>query len=214
MWKSLTPEGKSGKWVVERFTVNGMQSFFSGFDPNTGGSNRAVLPGEYTRLVRYGGYFPETVMSDTSAEHKDHAPFIRVAKGNVLIAGLGLGLVLSEVAAKEEVTSITVVENSTDVINLVWPHLPCTVKGKTTLIVGDVYDSSTIKKGSGYDYAWFDIWPSICGDNVKEMGLLKTKYRCKVKTMMFWAERLCKLENAKLRTRQKTRRFYTGRKTA
>jgi hypothetical protein len=141
MWKSHIPEGKSGKWVVERFTVSEAGSAFSGFKD----VRRQVPPGDYTRLVCTSGC-GDTVMSDTISEYRDHRKFIGISSGRVLIAGLGLGLVLTAVAEKEEVTEITIIENSEDVVKLTWPHMSEKVKSKTTLIVGDIYNSSLIKR--------------------------------------------------------------------
>lgn len=72
--------------------------------------------GTYKKLVNknYG-----IVMSNTPMERKTHIEAINKAKGNVLVAGLGLGMYLQNIKDKEEVTSITVVEKSKVVIELI-----------------------------------------------------------------------------------------------
>lgn len=195
MWKCSIPEGKSGKWSIKRFSVNERNASISAFFDG----KRKVPSGSYTKLVYEGGCFNDVVMSDTPAEYKDHRWIIRNAKGKVLIAGLGLGLVLEQVAGKDEVISITIIESSADVIKLVWEHIPEQIKAKCTLIHGDIYDLHNIDKSLHFDYAWFDIWPTICGDNTSDFGKLKTKYRNRVDIMGFWAEKECKQENKRRR---------------
>ncbi len=46
------------------------------------------------------------------------------SEGDVLCAGLGLGLIVHALARNPKVASITVVEQSQDVIDLISPHLP------------------------------------------------------------------------------------------
>lgn len=58
-------------------------------------------------------------MSNTPDEIRDFQSFVRKAKGKILINGLGLGVLLKALLEKEDVTQITVIEKSEDVIKLV-----------------------------------------------------------------------------------------------
>jgi len=60
--------------------------------------------------------------------------------GALLCAGLGLGLMLWHAAADSKFTSITVVERSADVIDLIAPHLPTDPRVK--IVCADFYEYS------------------------------------------------------------------------
>ena len=104
------PDGQSGEWKIESFKVekNDLSQMFSAF--RTG---RFVPEGDYKRLTR-GNVL---VMSNTPDEINDFMHFVRKAKGSVLINGLGLGVLLKALLNKDEITEITVIEKSQDVIN-------------------------------------------------------------------------------------------------
>ncbi len=59
-------------------------------------NRRYIEPGVYYKLTYKG----EVIMSNTPAEVNDHLPFIKKANGKVLIAGLGLGMVITELLKK------------------------------------------------------------------------------------------------------------------
>ena len=96
-------------------------------------------------------------MSDIPQEQIQHDPVVSRCKGHVLVGGLGLGYVVTRLAAKKSVTKITVVERSKDVIKLVWPHLK--LKGKGKVVQGDLFQFLRKNKVK-YDYMYFDIWQS------------------------------------------------------
>ena len=175
------PEGKSGDWKVSKFTISkgdiGTISYAL--------HGRPIPPGTYTRLTREGTWEP--MMSDTPSEIGDHLEFIHIARGNCLINGLGLGVVLKAILAKPEVTHVDVVESEQDVINLVWPTYQD--GDKVTLYHADAF---TIEwpKGKYWDCAWHDIWSSICTDNLPEITKLKRKYARKVTWQRAWVEDL------------------------
>jgi len=77
-------------------------------------------PGTYAVLKIAG----TTVMSDTPMERLTNQKIVKKATGRVLIAGLGLGMILHPIAAKARVQSITVVEQSRDVIRMIREDRP------------------------------------------------------------------------------------------
>ena len=186
------PDGESGDWKVENFEVKekdaehfNMSLMFQGHGA------RQIRAGNYVRLVRGG----TVVMSNTPAEISDHVHFIRKAKGNVLINGLGIGMCLKAVLEKEEVTGVTVIEKSADVIGLVAPHYQ---DDRLEIINADAYEYKP-PKGVRYDCVWHDIWDFICADNLEEMGKLHRKYgrRCD------WQDSWCKWECLQQRREEK-----------
>lgn len=181
MNKSKIPENKSGDWKVEKFTVTDAGAQLHNLRCAAHGSLSSIIsPGDYTKLS-YDGLL---VMSDTPSELRDHELFIKNAKGSVLIAGLGLGLVTIEVAKKRNVTSIVIVEKSKDVIDLVWKYIPEDVGARLEIVHADIFD---YKPRHGFDYAWFDIWNYICEDNKKDFELLDSKFRSRVLNMGYWS---------------------------
>jgi len=143
------------------------------FSSSLGG--REVTPGTYKRLMRN----EETIMSNTPAEIDDLLEFIYAVKKhgtNVLINGLGLGVALTAVLKNEKVQSVTVVELSQDVIDLVGP----TYKDPRVEIIHADALKFTPPKNKRYSHVWHDIWDNICEDNLPDMHKLHRKYgrRC------------------------------------
>jgi len=111
-------------------------------------------------------------MSNTPSEIKDHLEFIKRAKGNVLINGLGLGVSLSKILEKPEVESVTVIEKDLDVIRLVGPTYA--KDSRVKIINADAYKWKS--NGVRYYVIWHDIWDDICEANLPEMTKLHRKY--------------------------------------
>jgi spermidine synthase len=132
-------------------------------------TNRYDYPpkaGKHVRLVVCG----ETMMSDTEMEKASNREFIRMAKGDVLIAGLGIGLIIWPIINKPEVTSVTVIEKYPDVITLVSKSV---AHHKLTIIEEDIFNWKTKRM---FDTIYFDIWPTISTDNLDEMATLNRKF--------------------------------------
>lgn len=126
-----------------------------------------IPEGRYARLMVNG----RTIMSDTPMEKRTNRSFIYNAHGDVLIGGLGIGMVILAIQDKEKVRSVTVLENNPDVIAAVQHQLPLNEKVK--IIQGDVY---TWKPDVKYDCIYMDIWGDISTDSYEEMKMLKRKY--------------------------------------
>ena len=184
-YKVQVPEGVSGAWRVERFTVSEsdekMERLYSMFN-----GGRYVPAGTYTWLKR-SNY---TIMSDTPDEIRDHLSAISKACGNVLINGLGLGVVLQAMARKPEVITITVIEQSSDVIALVAPHYQAMFGDKINIIQADAYEYKP-PKGSRFDVAWHDIWDDLCADNLPKMAKLHQKYGRLTDWQGSWGKEIC-----------------------
>jgi hypothetical protein len=93
---------------IDHLTVDRFQSVMSAWEPAA-----YCPPGTYACL-RVNG---RLMMSDTRMEHYTNYKVVREARGNVLIAGLGLGMILHPILAKKEVLSVTVIEKYADVIS-------------------------------------------------------------------------------------------------
>lgn len=159
--------GESGDWKVKRFTVTPRGAKMHNLSEIFNGRSRFVLVGEYWGLFRNG----KVIMSNTPSEIDDHWKFIRKASGKVLVGGLGLGMVLKCLLDKNDVTKVTVIEKSPDVINLVASAY--IADPRVEIINADIFD---YKPTEHYDCAWFDIWDDISGEEYPEMKKLHRKY--------------------------------------
>lgn len=131
--------------------------------------------GSYIRLI--DKTTNEIVMSDTQMERDTNRIFCKRANGDVLIAGLGIGMILMAIQDKEEVKSITIIEKHDEIINLVGEQLP--LNEKVTLINEDIFNWIP-PKNKKYDTVYFDIWNNICGDDWEEHKKLRRKYARRV----------------------------------
>lgn len=168
----ILPESKQGVASITHFTVDEAASMASCWRAvATGRMDEAVAMGRYARLVVDG----ELMMTDTQMEKDSNLPFLQAAKGDVLVAGLGLGMILLPVLEKKEVKTVTVLEKYQDVIDLVLPNLP---SQKLTVIQADVMNYKTTQM---FDTIYFDIWPMRSRQNLEEMDFLHARFQGNLK---------------------------------
>ncbi|MDO3380380.1 hypothetical protein [Geoalkalibacter halelectricus] len=175
--KVSLPQMQKGLWRVERFRVDDtdFSSLFQGRDVPVGE--------EYTRLMRGG----TLVMSDTPAEMRDHRMAVRMARGSCLLNGLGIGMVLKAILKKPEVTEVTVVEVSQDLIDLVAPHYS---DPRVIFVCCDAYAYQP-PKGKRFQMVWHDIWDAMCSDNLEGMAKLHRKYGRRADWQGSWGKEAC-----------------------
>lgn len=177
------PNNRIGNWIISSFTVSKDDAKLFNLRQMMK-LGRTIKPGNYKRL----SYLREdnVVMSNTQAEIADHRNFLLQAHGDILIGGLGLGMCIFALLEKTGITSITVIENSEDVIALVKPYIK---SDKVKIIHANLYEWKP-EKNSYYDFAWYDIWSGICSDNLHEMQKLHRKF----KKYVGWQDSWCKIE--------------------
>lgn len=167
---------KIGAAEVDIISVNREQAMLANL---MAASNRrpsmAVRPGKYARLTVNG----VLMMTDTPHEVRTCRKVMKRAHGDVLIAGLGLGMILIPVLRNPKVTSVTVVEKYADVVTAVLSPVYSVLKykeqKKLNIVVSDIFDWKPAK-GQQWDSIWFDIWPDISTDNLPEMAKLHRKF--------------------------------------
>lgn len=123
------------------------------------------------------------MMTDAEFERATNTKVIQRAKGNVLIAGLGIGLILDPIIDKA--SSVTVIEKNADVIKIVAPAFP-----SVNVIHADIFDWRP-KRNSRYDVIYFDIWPEIYRGDLKQALQLQKKFARYLKKggyMASWCE--------------------------
>lgn len=176
MWKPIVgkiPEGELGNTKIEYFDVTKEASDFSKIRSIfSSGQNEYIEEGKYARLVIDN----TIVMSDTGMEKRSNQDIINNANGDILIAGLGLGMIILPLLEKQDVKSITVIEKNQNVIDLVYPHIKCE---NLIIINADIFKWKP-EKSIKYDCIYFDIWSVISLDNLKEIKKLHNKFKNKL----------------------------------
>lgn len=171
------PEGICGPWRIQRFTVDAAgaraHNQIAARDAfMTRRLTRSIVPGDFTRLC-FGN---DIVMSDTPAELREHAAIVRAARGQVLINGLGLGVVVAACLEKPEVDLVTAVELAPEVIALVGPHYTARYGARLRIVQADALTWEP-PEGARYAAVWHDIWPDVSLENLLPMRQLREKYR-------------------------------------
>lgn len=119
-------------------------------------------------------------MSDTPMERNSNDKFIQNANGDVLIFGLGLGLIIFPLLEKESVKSIKVVELNQEIIDLVSPYIKAKdTHNKFSVVQGDAYEHHKIDNKK-YDCVYGDIWRDISTDNYEEMKTLTKNWKNRI----------------------------------
>lgn len=149
------PTGRRGPWSIRRWHQREAQAHVHG---------HVVPPGVYTALCRQtlatlhiDRHPGETVMEDTPPELFKHMDFMLRARGDVLVSGLGLGCVARGLLANPAVRSVTVIEISQHVLELVLPHMRI---DRLDVIHADAVEwiQQTERR---FDYAWHDVWTDV-----------------------------------------------------
>lgn len=158
------------KFEVDTQTSNGtrLRALINGF------RGEYVSPGAYIKLI-VGG---ELMMSDTNMEKDSNTEVIRKAHGDVLLVGLGVGLLLHNLREKilsGVVKSVTVYEKEQDVIDLVAPYYKDIPNLK--IVCCDIMEYRP-PRDEKYDTIYFDIWPTIDYDaNLPEIRILHNRWK-------------------------------------
>ena len=105
---------------------------------------------------------------------KDNEEFIKKSNGDVLIGGLGLGLIVINIQDKEDINSITIIEKSKEVIELITSQIK--FNNKVKIIHGDIFKNK-FPRGTKFDTLYFDIWPYINSDVFEEMLQVEKLYK-------------------------------------
>jgi hypothetical protein len=122
-----------------------------------------LMQEKYCRLLVRGN----VVMTDAEFEKRTNITPILQSKGNSLVAGLGIGLILAGISARSK--TVTVVEKEADVIALVARKFP-----EVNVIHADIYEW---KPPGTFDFIYFDIWADICGDDLRDARRLHRRFK-------------------------------------
>ena len=100
--KVSIPEATSGDFRIEHITTDNYCGSPEPMDIYT------VLFNEH-----------HNIMQDTTREYREHEQFLKDAHGDVLVAGLGLGMINEYLMNNPNITSVTIIEKFQDVIELI-----------------------------------------------------------------------------------------------
>jgi len=146
----LLKQGQVGKFTIERATIS-KGTVTDGYDRHRGKMDQIIYDFDYpiVKLTENGN----TWMSDNPFEVESSMGAVESARGDVLIGGLGIGLLPT--LMKDKVDSIDIVELNQEVIDLVFHQV---VTEKMKIIRDDIchYLTATEKR---YDFICVDIWP-------------------------------------------------------
>lgn len=132
---------------------------------------------EYIFLYHKG--LQKTMMSDHESETITNQKFIDSAKGDVLIFGLGLGLIVFPLMKEKEINRIVIVELDNGLIEMVSPMIKFFGDpNKIEIFQGNCFSWRTEEK---FDTIYFDIWEVIDEKSFGEMEYLESKYRKNLK---------------------------------
>jgi hypothetical protein len=127
---------------------------------------------------------PMPIMQDSEAEYNEHQWLWDNATGDVLIGGLGLGLVHQPLLNNPDISSVTIIESEQDVIDLVWND--CVKDSRFEIIKAD-FETWTPPPSTTYDVIWCDSW---IADNLSTIQEYKTelteKYSPHTNKLGFW----------------------------
>jgi hypothetical protein len=174
------PEGVSNNFTVAHYTMETTDNNW-GMYLNMK-SESSDTP--YTVLLKDG--CPMPIMQDSHAEYKEHQWLWDNATGDVLVGGLGIGMLHQKLIDNPNVTSVTIIELEQDVVDLVWEH--CIKDDSFTLVVAD-FETWNPPEGSSFDTVWGDTWLVDNSLTMKDYStLIRDRYSQYTPNIGFWGE--------------------------
>jgi len=172
--QDILPEGKTDNASVEYFTISESEARMAVMKATYGRDylGRDIYAGDFVRLLINN----QLMFTDTGGERASNSNIVYEAHGKVLIAGLGLGMVLTAIVPKPEVEKVVAVEISPDVINLVEKHIRDYLgefSPKLEIVCSDIYNYAPAEK---FNTIFFDIWGNYSGDTYEDTKKLHRQF--------------------------------------
>lgn len=136
-------------WTIERVEVARL------VDILRVGAYSMTLLWRYSRTTPRHHEKGDVVMEDSIQELRRHLPIWLIARGRVLVTGLGLGCVVRGLLANPFVTHVDVVEIDPAILRIVGAEFAG--NPRVTLHEGDALTYS-FHPGTTWDFAWHDLW--------------------------------------------------------
>lgn len=184
--------GSHGKWKLKQEKLVPFEAFVCR-DPVVTPDRRMIpqigffeTPYAYPAMLENGREWMTLLPNETVTT----APAIEAAAGRVLTYGLGLGYFAYHAAEKPNVTSVTVVDVSPDVIDLfknrLLPRFPH--KEKITLVCDDAFHFAETKMANSFDFVFADIWHDAGDGRDLYLKMLPWRTRFPATRFAFWLE--------------------------
>jgi hypothetical protein len=117
------------------------------------------------------------MMSDHPTERLTNQMFIDVAKGDVIIFGLGIGMIIVPLLESDEIKSILIVEKDAELIKDILPIIKKRdARGILKVVEGDAFNYHETLKEEKFDTIYFDIWQNVDNTAYNEMMFLHKSY--------------------------------------
>jgi hypothetical protein len=167
----------SGEWEVRVAGLVVMPGYWS----------EPVMIERMVALVRRG----QSWMSIAPFEIESQGVGVRLARGRVLMFGLGLGWAAAAAACLPDVTSVTVVERDSDILALhheldIFSQLPEAARAKLRLIEGDAF---TYVPDRPVDLLVPDIWQPLINDERLD-EVRKMQANVNAAAIHFWGQEM------------------------
>jgi hypothetical protein len=127
-----------------------------------------LKPGKYTYLMQAD----DAIMSDTPTEIFTNVEFVSRVHGDILIAGLGLGIMLKMLQEMPEVKTVTVIEKNREVIDLVADQLQLPDNFK--IVEADIFHYVPEQK---FDVIYFDIYSDLSPIELAFLDSLENQFK-------------------------------------
>lgn len=183
-------EGDYGPWRIERVIKPGNQWGYA-----TGPKDEA----RYSRLLNVN----RQIASTSRAAIEAHALAVESARGVVVLMGLKMGLVLHNIAKKEEVTQVFAVDADPDIIKMIEGHAdemkwPGMDKVHFVQSVPQEFDRKTLSSYGARDvpdFFYADLWAGfeLEGNSLSEINTRTTRLLAgplQPMTVGFWGQEL------------------------
>ena len=129
--------------------------------------NQIELNIKYVTLLHINSN--KAMMSNHESETKTNQKFLDSAKGDVLIFGLGIGLIVFPLLQDKDIKSITIIEIDGGLINMISPIIKeKDIYSKVEIINCDAFEYHNLIN-KNYDTIYFDIWAIIDDNSFDEM---------------------------------------------
>jgi hypothetical protein len=177
------PNGESGDFKIESCTTTTGEGSWLNYV-----NHKQITGGPYTVLYQkmYGHWL--NIMQDTEAEYTEHDWLMSRLSGDILIGGLGIGMIHIPLLASSDVTSVTIVEKNQDVIDLVWAN--CAKDDRFTLVCDDINtwdpDVTDGLPTTSWDVGWFDTWLTFDEQMPDYITRINNKYGSYVSEIGGW----------------------------
>jgi hypothetical protein len=176
---TILKTGKRGSFEIKRGVVPEGTPLWT-YDHKQGTVSQAFCAFDYPLMILLES--GDIWMSDSQPEVEEIMGAVAVAKGDVLIAGLGIGLLPTFLKDKEDVVRIDIVEMHQQVIDLVFDQI---ASPKMKIINDDIfhYLDTTSNK---YDLIYIDIWKPITTPLREIHAARRQAEKCLKPNGVFW----------------------------